>query len=239
MTDIKKFKMKGIFDSLARNYDLANTIMSLGMHHYWRKFAVAKTGLKHGGIALDLCCGTGMITADLAERTGPEGRVTGMDLSGEMLAVARQRLSKRGLAGRVELVQGDVAVLPFAVDSFDCVTIGYGLRNVHDPGRVLGEIQRVLKPGGLVVAIESAKPTLPLFRGAYYTYLKNWVPLVGRILCHNQPAYRYLYDSIVDFPAPSKIADLFRRSGFDAVEYFPLTWGVIAVFRGWKANKNF
>lgn len=234
LTEIKKSKMKGIFDSLARNYDVANTIMSLGMHHYWRRFAVARTGLKPGGIALDLCCGTGMITADLAEHIGPTGRITGMDLSGEMLGVARERLNQRGLAGRVELIQGDVAELPFPEEHFECVTIGYGLRNVHDPERVLQEIQRVLKPGGLVVAIESAKPTLPVFRGVYYAYLKNWVPLVGRILCHNQPAYRYLYDSIMDFPAPSKIAAIFRRSGFSTVEYFPLTQGIVAVFVGRK-----
>jgi demethylmenaquinone methyltransferase/2-methoxy-6-polyprenyl-1,4-benzoquinol methylase len=238
LTEIKKTKMKGIFDSLARNYDLANTIMSLGMHHYWRRHAVARTGLKPGEKALDLCCGTGMITADLAERVGSSGRITGMDLSGEMMAIARQRLDKRGLAERVELVQGDVAELPFPADSFDCVTIGYGLRNVHDPERVLGEIQRVLKPGGITVAIESAKPMLPVFRTAYYAYLKNWVPLMGRVICHNQPAYRYLYDSIVDFPAPWKIAAIFRRSGFSDVEYFPLTWGVVAVFTGRKKESQ-
>lgn len=236
--EIKKNKMQGLFDSLARNYDLANTIMSLGMHHYWRRFAVARAGLKPGGTALDLCCGTGMITADLAERTGPTGRITGMDLSGEMLAVARLRLSKRGLAERVELLQGDVAELPFPEGQFECVTIGYGLRNVHDPEQVLKEIYRVLKPGGLTVAIESAKPTFSVFRAAYYTYLKHWVPLVGRIICHNQPAYRYLYESIMDFPPPWKIMTFFRRAGFGAVEYFPLTKGVVAVFTGRKKESQ-
>lgn len=232
--EIKKNKMQGIFDSLAQNYDLANTIMSLGMHHYWRRFAVKRTGLKPGGIVLDLCCGTGMITADLAERTGPTGRITGMDLSGEMLALARQRLMKRKLHERVELLQGDVTELPFAASQFEYVTIGYGLRNVHDPERVLREIYRVLKPGGVLVAIESAKPTFPVFRTVYYHYLKHWVPLVGRIICRNQPAYRYLYESIIDFPPPWKLASIVRRAGFDEVAYFPLTLGVVAVFTGRK-----
>jgi demethylmenaquinone methyltransferase/2-methoxy-6-polyprenyl-1,4-benzoquinol methylase len=234
LTEIKKYQMKGIFDSLARNYDLANTIMSLGKHHCWRRFAMARTSLKPGGSALDLCCGTGMITMDLAERTGPTGRVAGMDLSGEMLAIARHRLAKRKMDGWVELFQGDVAELPFPDVQFDCVTIGYGLRNVHDPVPVVNEIHRVLKPGGILVAIESAKPTLPVFRGVYYSYLKYWVPLVGRIICHNQPAYRYLYNSIMDFPAPWKIAAVIRRAGFETVEYFPLTLGVVAVFTGRK-----
>lgn len=234
LVEIKKTKMQGIFDSLAHNYDLANTIMSLGMHHYWRRFAINQTGLNPGGTALDLCCGTGMITAELAERVGLKGSVTGMDLSGEMLAVARQRLMKRGFLERVKLLQGDVAELPFANEHFECVTIGYGLRNVHDPERVLKEIYRVLKPGGGFVAIESAQPTLPVFRAVYYTYLKHWVPLVGRIVCRNQPAYRYLHDSIIDFPPPWKLASVMRRVGFDAVNFFPLTHGVVAVFTGRK-----
>ncbi len=226
--------MKGIFDSLAHNYDLANTIMSLGVHHYWRRFAVARTGLKTGGTALDLCCGTGIITADLAKYIGPTGRVIGMDLSREMLAVARQRLNKQSLSGRVKLLQGNVAQLPFPAGSFDCVTIGYGLRNVHDPEPVLKESRRVLKPGGIIVAIESSKPTLPIFRTAYYTYLKHWVPLIGKLICRNEFAYCYLCDSIMDFPAPSKIADMFRRVGFGEVRYSLLTLGIIAVFVGRK-----
>lgn len=228
--------MKVIFDSLALNYDFANTIMSFGIHHYWRKFAVARTGLKPKEKALDLCCGTGMITADLAKRVGPAGSVTGIDLSGEMLAVAKKRLKKRGFAERVNLIQGNVSDLPFPAESFDCVTIGYGLRNVIDPERVLTESLRVLKPGGVIVAIESAKPALPIFREAYYAYLKYWIPLVGRIICHKQSAYCYLGDSIIDFPSPREIADLFRRVGFNEVNYTILTLGIIAVFTGKKSN---
>lgn len=226
--------MKGIFDSLAQNYDLANTIMSFGAHHYWRKSAVARTGLRPRGTALDLCCGTGMITADLAKRVGSTGRITGMDLSGEMLAIAKKRLHKRGLSGRVNLIQGNVASLPFPEESFDCVTIGYGLRNVHDPEQVLTESRRVLKTGGVIVAIESAKPSLPIFRAAYYTYLKYWVPLMGKVICHNQSAYCYLCNSILDFPNPSEIANLFRRVGFGDVKFSLLTLGIMAIFTGRK-----
>lgn len=141
--------------------------MSFGMHHHWRRFAVSRTGLRTGGKVLDLCCGTGMITADLAEKVGPSGNVTGIDISGEMLAIARERLDGRGLMERVKLVQGDVTELPFPDESFECVTIGYGLRNVPDPKRVLREVWRVLKPGGGLMAIESAKPKGSLFRMLY------------------------------------------------------------------------
>jgi demethylmenaquinone methyltransferase/2-methoxy-6-polyprenyl-1,4-benzoquinol methylase len=231
--------MKAIFDSLAHNYDFANTIMSFGIHHYWRKFALAQTHLKPGEKALDLCCGTGMITADLAEQVGPAGSVIGMDLSGEMLMVAEKRLQKRDVAKRVKLIQGNASELPFPAESFDCVTIGYGLRNVLDPERVLTECHRVLKPGGAIVAIESAKPAFPLFRTAYYAYLKYWIPLVGRIICHNQSAYCYLGDSIIDFPSPQIIADLFCKAEFNEVNYTILTLGIIAVFTGKKINPSF
>lgn len=234
LKEIKKNKMMGIFDSLAQNYDLANSIMSFGAHHYWRRYAVTRTGLEPGRTALDLCCGTGMITADLAKRVGSTGRITGMDLSGEMLTVARKRLMKLGLSGRVNLIQGNVARLPFPEKTFDCVTIGYGLRNVPDPEQVITESHRVLKPGGVIVAIESAKPILPLFRTAYYAYLKYWVPLMGKVICHNQPAYCYLCDSILDFPSPPVIADLFHRVGFGDVKYSLLTLGIIAIFTGKK-----
>jgi demethylmenaquinone methyltransferase/2-methoxy-6-polyprenyl-1,4-benzoquinol methylase len=234
LADIKKNKMEAIFDSLAFKYDFANTFMSFGIHHYWRKVAVDRTGLQSGAKVLDLCCGTGMITADLAEKAGPDGKVTGMDLSEKMLAVAEKRLKMRGLADRVNLVQGNANDLPFPGESFDCVTIGYGLRNVIDPKRILMESHRVLKPGGVIVAIESAKPNSPVFRRAYYAYLKYWVPLVGRIICHNQSAYCYLGDSIIDFPSPGEIAELFGKAGFVEVQYINLTLGIIAVFTGKK-----
>ena len=234
LAEIKKNKMKAIFDSLAHNYDFTNTVMSFGIHHYWRRFAIARTGLKPGEKALDLCCGTGMITADLAERVGPTGSVIGMDLSGEMLMVADKRLKKRGLAKRVSLILGNVSDLPFPAEFFDCVTIGYGLRNVIDPERVLIESHRVLKPGGVIVAIESAKPAFSIFRMAYYAYLKYWIPLVGRIICHNQSAFCYLGDSIIDFPSPQIIADLFCEVNFNEVKYNTLSLGIMAVFTGKK-----
>lgn len=231
---IKETEMKNIFDRIARRYDLANTIMSLGRHHYWRRVAVSRTELKLRGRALDLCCGTGMITADLAKLAGPEGQVTGLDLSGEMLAIAGRHLQKQGLMNRVRLVQSDAGKLPFLDDSFDCVTIGYGLRNVPDPERVLREAYRVIKPGGKIVALETAKPANPLFGKIYFFYLRNWVPLVGRILCHQPAVYQYLHDSIIDFSAPGEVIRIFRRAGFQDVNCTLLTLGIIGVYTGRK-----
>lgn len=231
---IKETGMKQIFDRIARRYDLANTVMSMGRYHYWRRFAVSRTGLKSGDRALDLCCGTGMIAVDLAKLAGPEGQVTGLDLSGEMLAIAGKHLQKRGLLDRVQLVQGDAANLSFLNDSFDCVTIGYGLRNVPDPERMLREVYRIIKPGGKIVALETAKPTHPFFAKVYFYYLRNWIPLVGRILCHQSAAYQYLHDSIADFSAPAEVIPIFRRVGFEEVGCTLLTMGIVGVYTGRK-----
>ncbi|HEX7713577.1 MAG TPA: bifunctional demethylmenaquinone methyltransferase/2-methoxy-6-polyprenyl-1,4-benzoquinol methylase UbiE [Bacillota bacterium] len=231
---IKATEMKEIFDRIARRYDLANTIMSMGRHHYWRRSAVSRTELKSKGRALDLCCGTGMITADLAKQVGPDGRITGMDLSGEMLAIARRHLQKWGLLHQVQLVQGDAGKLPFRKDSFDCVTIGYGLRNVPDPVKVLQEAFRVLKPDGRIVVLETAKPLNPFFGKAYFFYLRNWIPLVGKILCHQPAAYQYLHDSIAEFFTPNEVIRFFYRAGFEDVDCTLLTLGIVGVYTGRK-----
>jgi demethylmenaquinone methyltransferase/2-methoxy-6-polyprenyl-1,4-benzoquinol methylase len=231
---IKKYDIKNIFDCIAKRYDFANTIMSFGRHHFWRRFAIAKIGIKPKEKILDLCCGTGMITHDLARKVGSDGQIIGIDLSSKMLAIAEERLRKHRLLDRVKLIQGDASLLPFANDSFDHAIVGYGLRNVFDPELVLREMYRVIKPGGKIVALETGKPFLPFFKDAYYFYLEKWIPWVGRVLCENQAAYQYLRDSIVDFPSPDQFKKTFQRIGFVEIEYFLLTLGVVVVYMGKK-----
>ncbi len=232
---IKKNKMRDFFDCIARRYDLANTVMSLGLHHFWRKYAIAKISFHPGGQILDLCCGTGMITRDLAKRLKSGGRVTGVDLSPEMLEIAKKRLSRKSLSARVDLVQSDASGLPFASGSFDWIIIGYGLRNAYNPEMVLNEMYRVIKPGGKIVVLETSRPYFPIFRKLYYFYLNNWIPLVGRVLCRHREAYQYLHDSIIEFPSPPQINKALSRIGFIDIKYSLLTLGIVAVYEAQKS----
>jgi len=235
LSTIKQTELKNYFDLIASGYDLANTIMSLGLHHFWRRLAIAKINLiQPSEKILDLCCGTGMITCDLANKIGLNGKVVGFDQSREMLKIAKRRLLKKGLLNRVDLVQGDAARLPFEDNSFDGAIVGYGLRNVSDPVMVLREMYRVIKPAGKIVVLEFAKPDLPVFRELYHFYLTTWIPIVGDILCRNQAAYQYLRDSIIDFPRPKQFIKTFAEVGLISTEYFLLTLGVVAIYTGLK-----
>lgn len=234
---IKQREVQNYFDLIARRYDLANTIMSFGLHHFWRRMAVSKINLiPPNKKILDLCCGTGMITCDLAKKIGLNGKVVGFDQSQAMLAIARRRLLQKGFLNKVDLVKGDAARLPFEDNSFDAAIVGYGLRNVGHPETVLREMYRVLKPAGKIVVLEIAKPDLPILRKLYFFYLNTWIPLVGAVLGRNKAVYQYLCDSIIDFPLPKQFIKTLDQVGLIATEYFLLTWGVVAIYTGLKPS---
>ena len=221
--------VRGIFNHIAPRYDFLNTIASFGRHHNWQRQLMARVAPPPGGRVLDVCCGTGKITLDLAERLGPSGQVVGVDFSESMLAVAAAHLRKSGLRDRVELICADAQRLPFAAASFDAVTIGYGLRNVSDMRRALLEIKRVLKPGGRVGSLELAKPYLPVFRQIYHLYMAVGVPLLGKLIAHNQDAYQYLHHSILDYPHQHEVTQIYRELGFANPQCYELTLGVASV----------
>ncbi len=225
----KEQMIQGFFNSIAPHYDRVNTVMSLGRHHYWRRFMVDHTQLKSGDNALDLCCGTGLITLDLAKKVAPSGRVTGIDFSPEMLAIAVKRLKNCPWRDRIQLLRGNVLELPFANDTFDCVTIGYGLRNVSDLERAIGEAKRVVKSGGRIVSLEMGKPYLPVFKELYFYYLNHWVPLTGRILAKNFQPYHYLQESIISFPHQRELTRILSEMGLKRPICYELTWGVAVV----------
>ncbi|HEY8464433.1 MAG TPA: bifunctional demethylmenaquinone methyltransferase/2-methoxy-6-polyprenyl-1,4-benzoquinol methylase UbiE [Bacillota bacterium] len=223
--------IRTLFDAIADQYDRLNTIMSLGIHHYWQKFAVNRIGVQPGSHFLDVCCGTGRITRSLAKKVGPDGKVIGLDLSARMLTVAKSRKLPAN-SGRVCFLQGDAQKLPFAAATFDGAIISYGLRNVAAPLQVLREMQRVVKPGGRIVSLELVTPGLPLVKQLYRWYLTYGITSLGRWVAQNERAYRYLCQSILNFGEASQITDHFHQLGLAKVECHSLSWGIAVVHLG-------
>lgn len=222
------------FNSIARRYDLINTLMSMGLDRRWRRLAVEQVKAKPGQQMLDVCCGTGLISLELAKTVGAEGRVVGLDFSDKMLEVAAANLDKSPYQGRVEFCQGDALALPFAEDCFDGVTVGWGLRNLNDLNKGIAEMMRVVKPGGWVVSLDMAKPELPGFKQGYWLYFEKLVPLMGKLWSGRYGAYRYLYDSAKEFPAQQELMARFMSVGLQEVGYRNLAGGVVALVYGRK-----
>lgn len=223
-----------VFHSVADKYDLMNDIMSFGVHRLWKRFAIEQCGVRRGGRVLDVAGGTGDLAAKLAARVGPRGQVVLTDINGSMLGVGRARLVDRGYAGNVEYVQADAENLPFASDYFDAVTIAFGLRNVTHIERALASMFRVLKPGGSLVVLEFSHPTLPGLDKLYDTYSFNVIPLMGRIVAHDEASYRYLVESIRKHPDQETLKGMFERAGFERAHYFNLSGGIVALHKGYK-----
>jgi demethylmenaquinone methyltransferase/2-methoxy-6-polyprenyl-1,4-benzoquinol methylase len=230
----KERRVKTYFRKIAPQYDLVNTLVSFGFHHHWRKFTVKKADLRPGQQVLDICCGTGLITKDLAEKVSPDGNVVGLDLSPSMLAVADQNLADSPWRHRIRLVEGNALSLPFADNSFDRAVIGYGLRNVSDMRQALRELFRVLKPEGKAIALELATPPYPVFKQLHYLYTSLILPLVGSFLTGNKDPYLYLYRSVQVYPDPQQVAAVFREFGFTQVHFDQLCWGIATVHIGTK-----
>lgn len=223
-----------IFTAIAKKYDTLNTVLSLNQDKYWRRFTVEQTGLKAGGKALDVCCGTGMITRELAKKVGREGSVTGLDFCREMLDIAREALKESPYEKNVEYIQGNAMEIPFPDNSFDSATIGFGLRNVPNMKKTIREMTRVVKPGGRVVCLEFSKPTVPIFKQIYNFYFERWVPFLGRLGVGMDGPYKYLHNSWKAFPHQKELRDEFIRQGLQDASYYELTGGVVSVHVGVK-----
>jgi len=228
----KEEYVHSIFSAIAQKYDTLNTVLSFNQDKRWRKFTVEQTGLKTGGAALDVCCGTGMITTELAKKAGPTGRVVGLDFNENMLAIARENLKDSPYQDNIEYIQGNAMELPFPDSTFDSVTIGFGLRNVPDMRRALRELARVIKPGGRVVCLEFSKPTVPVFKQIYNFYFDKWVPFLGKLGVGLAGPYRYLHNSWKNFPHQKELREEFARQGLQEATYYELTGGVVSVHVG-------
>ncbi len=225
--------IKGLFSGIAPVYDLLNSVMSLGMHKRWRRLCVKWAGVKRGDKALDVCCGSGDFAFALAERTGSEGEVAGLDFSAPMLEVARSKAVRRGLQW-VEFVEGNALSLPFEDEHFDTVTVGYGLRNVVDlPGALL-EMVRVAKPGGSVVNLEIMGIAAPLLRPLWRLYFNRLTPLVARLFGGDKAAYDYLPCSVERFLTVDQMREEMEKAGLVEVVSRPFVFGAVCAFIGRK-----
>ncbi|AZK47172.1 demethylmenaquinone methyltransferase [Paenibacillus lentus] len=221
-----------VFESIAPKYDIMNDILSFRRHKAWRRFTMNKMKMSPGDTAIDLCCGTCDWTISMAEASG--GQITGLDFSENMLQFGRRKVKERGLDDRISLVQGNAMELPFEDNTFEYATIGFGLRNVPDLYQVLREMQRVVKPGGMVVCLELSKPTWQPFKGLYYFYFEKVLPLLGKLFAKRYEQYKWLPDSLAAFPGRDELAEIFRETGLQKVEAYPLTGGIAALHIGTK-----
>lgn len=228
-TSGKKEQMRTMFGRIAPSYDRLNHLLSFGIDRLWRRRATRRISLAAPAAILDLAAGTGDWSLALARRF-PAAAVTGLDLSPEMLAVARRKAERRGLGERIRFQEGDAEHLPFADGSLDLVTVGFGVRNFTRLEACLAEMHRVLREGGEAVVLELSTPKNPLWRLLYEAYSFRLIPFVGGLLSGERRAYRYLPASVRAFQRPDRFAELLRAAGFRDVRLEPLTDGIAHLY---------
>ena len=218
--------VRGMFDRISGVYDLMNSAMSAGLHHEWRQRAVELADVGPGSDALDVCCGTGDLALELRRRIGPDGRVVGSDFSEPMLELARAKSGEQGLP--VEFGWADALDLPYGDASFDAVTVGFGARNLADLDTGLGQMARVLRPGGRLVILEITRPNREPLSTFYSLWFDRLVPLLGQV-AGDADAYSYLPESVRSFPEPRELAAKIDAAGFTEIRWLLLAGGIIAI----------
>lgn len=231
MQKTKEQRVHEVFEKISTNYDQMNSVISFQQHNKWRKDTMEKMQVPRGASAIDVCCGTADWTIALAEATGEQGRVVGLDFSRNMLNVG---VEKTKAMPQVELIQGNAMALPFPDNSFDFATIGFGLRNVPDYEQVLSEMHRVLKPGGMIACLETSQPNNLLFKPFFRFYFRFIMPVFGKLFAKSYQEYSWLQESAKSFPDMKALARLFSKVGFGKVKYKPYTGGAAALHMGIK-----
>jgi demethylmenaquinone methyltransferase/2-methoxy-6-polyprenyl-1,4-benzoquinol methylase len=226
--------VKAVFDSVASRYDLMNDLMSLGIHRLWKRQAVALSGVRRGQRVLDLAAGTGDLAQRFSGIVGPEGEVVMSDINAAMLGQGRSRLTDLGLVGNLRYTLANAEALPLVSDHFDCVTIGFGLRNVTHKQRALDEMYRVLRPGGRALILEFSHPTSTPLQKVYDLYSFNVLPALGKLVTDDAESYRYLAESIRMHPDQETLRAMMEGSGFERCDWLNLTGGIVAIHRGFK-----
>ena len=233
MQQSKEQRVHNVFEKISDDYDKMNSVISFQQHIKWRKDTMKRMNVHPGSKALDVCCGTADWSIALADAVGPNGEVIGLDFSQNMLNVGSEKVKSLGL-DQVTLIHGNAMELPFPDNSFDYVTIGFGLRNVPDYIQVLKEMHRVVKPGGIAVCLETSQPTLVGYKQLYYFYFRFIMPLFGKLLAKSYREYAWLHESAREFPGMRELAKMFEQAGFAEVKYKPYSGGAAAVHIGKK-----
>ncbi len=227
----KAQKVAEVFHSVAQRYDLMNDLMSAGLHRLWKAFTIAQSGVKTGSRVLDVAGGTADLTLQFARRVGATGQVVLSDINSSMLTVGRDRLMDEGFV--VPAVQCDAERIPFPANYFDCVTVAFGLRNMTHKEAALGEMFRVLRPGGRLLVLEFSKVWKPL-QPLYDAYSFKVLPLMGKLVTDDPDSYRYLAESIRMHPSQEELKRMMEQAGFERVDYYNLAAGVVALHKGFK-----
>ena len=223
-----------VFHSVADQYDVMNDLMSLGIHRLWKRYAIALSGVRPGQQVLDLAGGTGDLTALMADKVGPEGKIVLSDINRSMMQVGRERLVDKGLVGNIEYVQANAESLPFPKNEFDLVTMAFGLRNVTDKAKALASISSVIKPGGRLLVLEFSKPLSQTLNKVYDSYSFNILPKLGELIANDSESYQYLAESIRMHPDQDALKEMILAAGFDHCDVHNLSGGIVALHRGFK-----
>jgi demethylmenaquinone methyltransferase/2-methoxy-6-polyprenyl-1,4-benzoquinol methylase len=230
----KQERVRAVFDSVATRYDLMNDLMSMGIHRLWKRRAVEMAGVRRGQRVLDLAAGTGDLAEKFSKIVGPDGDVVMSDINEAMLNEGRSRLVDAGVVGNLDYAIANAEALPFASDSFDCVTIGFGLRNVTHKQFALNEMFRVLRPGGRALVLEFSHPIIAPLARAYDLYSFSVLPVMGKFVAGDSDSYRYLAESIRMHPDQETLLSMMEQAGLERCSFVNLTGGVVAIHRGYK-----
>jgi demethylmenaquinone methyltransferase/2-methoxy-6-polyprenyl-1,4-benzoquinol methylase len=230
----KQGKVAEVFHSVAKHYDVMNDLMSLGIHRCWKRFAAEVSRVKKGQAILDLAGGSGDLSRLLYQAVGPSGDVVLADINASMLAVGRDRLLDEGYLQSIHYVQANAECLPFAENHFDCVMIGFGLRNVTDKAAALSSMYRVCRPGGKVMILEFSTPVLKGLKPVYDWYSFKVLPKIGEFIAEDEASYRYLAESIRMHPDQETLKALITSAGFEDCRYYNLSGGIVALHVAYK-----
>ncbi|GLX80719.1 bifunctional demethylmenaquinone methyltransferase/2-methoxy-6-polyprenyl-1,4-benzoquinol methylase UbiE [Thalassotalea eurytherma] len=223
-----------VFHSVAAQYDVMNDLMSFGIHRLWKRFTIDASGVRPGNKVLDLAGGTGDLTAKFSQIVGKDGQIILADINSSMLNVGRDKLRDRGLVQNIEYVQANAEFLPFEDNTFDIITIAFGLRNVTDKDKALRSMYRVLKPGGRLLVLEFSKPEHEILNKAYDFYSFNILPKMGELVAKDGESYQYLAESIRMHPDQDTLENMMKSAGFEQTTYKNLTGGIVALHKGYK-----
>jgi len=229
----KKEQVSRMFDGIAPYYDFLNRLLSLGIDTVWRKRAIDQLKGTEPKLLLDVATGTADVALEMARRLQPE-RIIGLDIAPQMLDVGREKVRNKGLEHIIELQVGDSENLPFENNTFDALTVAFGVRNFEHLEKGLQEMYRVLKPGGKLVVLEFSKPRIFPFKQLYDFYFRNILPAVGRFTSKDPRAYRYLYESVQAFPDREQFTDILSKTGYKSNQCIPLTLGICSIYTGVK-----